>query len=165
MMHNGLILGKFLPFHKGHEALINFGLSICEHLTVAVVSKRDEVIPMEIRLGWLKDHFAACTITITPFYHDLPHDGKFTEADRLLWCEAIKTRFPKIDVLISSESYGHNLAEYMGIEHREFDAKRTAIPVSATAIRNNPMAYREYLPKEVQLYYGVYKQENESCQK
>jgi len=55
------------------------------------------------------------------------------EADREVskfWADYLKTRFPKVDVIFSSEKYGDFVAEYMSIEHQSFDQARTQQEVS-----------------------------------
>ena len=35
-MIKAFVFGKFLPFHKGHEAMINFALTKCDFLAVFI---------------------------------------------------------------------------------------------------------------------------------
>ena len=46
-MIKGFIIGKFMPFHKGHEALIEYAKSKCDHLTVLVGFREGEPIPLK----------------------------------------------------------------------------------------------------------------------
>jgi HTH-type transcriptional repressor of NAD biosynthesis genes len=41
-MIKAFVFGKFYPFHKGHEAMINFALSKCDFLSVLVCSSDKE---------------------------------------------------------------------------------------------------------------------------
>ncbi|MCK8059766.1 MULTISPECIES: adenylyltransferase/cytidyltransferase family protein [unclassified Fusibacter] len=153
-MTTGLVMGKFMPFHKGHIALIEFGLTKVDHLIVLIVTKKDEEIPVEVREKWLQSHYKDQAVTVEIFRHDLPHDGGFGEEDMLKWCEAIASRYPDIDAFISSEAHGDFLANYMGIEHISYEPDRCSLPISATEIRKNPKEYGEYLTEEVKAYYG-----------
>lgn len=45
MKHSkGLIMGKFMPLHKGHMAMIDFALSKVDNLTILVVANATDQI-------------------------------------------------------------------------------------------------------------------------
>ena len=56
-MKRGLVLGKFLPLHKGHIELVNFARQRCDELTVLICSTTSEPIPGLIRLGWIEGFY------------------------------------------------------------------------------------------------------------
>lgn len=150
-------MGKFMPLHFGHIALIRFAMSQASCVSVAIVAKENAPISIALRMEWLQSVFEGeirqGAIKIMPFEHKLPHDGAFGAADVAAWCHAIEERFPKIDVFVSSEAYGHVLSDYMHIDHLVFDHERTQIAISGTEIRQNPLKYRDYLPEIVLAYY------------
>lgn len=43
-MIKAFVFGKFLPFHQGHEHLINFALGHCDQLTVLVCASDRETL-------------------------------------------------------------------------------------------------------------------------
>lgn len=178
MFKKGLILGKFMPFHKGHQALIDFGFTVAQHLEVVIVEKAGETIPLHVRKQWIETIYGnrlagnqadghgqtldgssgpGGTLQVSCFCHDLPHDGRFLEKDMALWCQAIHRAFPDVDVFISSEAYGEVLANHMGISHVLFEPARSSVPITATEIRENPQAHAAYLPKIIQEYYGIHR--------
>jgi HTH-type transcriptional repressor of NAD biosynthesis genes len=53
-MTKGFVFGKFLPFHKGHEAMIKFALTKCDFLTVLVCCSDKESIPDTFRKSWIE---------------------------------------------------------------------------------------------------------------
>ena len=53
-MTTGLIVGKFYPFHKGHDYLINFAKKRVGKLVVVVCEREDQYIAGEIRAEWIK---------------------------------------------------------------------------------------------------------------
>lgn len=57
LMIKAFIFGKFLPFHKGHEAMINFALTKCDFLTVLICCSDREKIPAATRYDWIKTTF------------------------------------------------------------------------------------------------------------
>jgi HTH-type transcriptional repressor of NAD biosynthesis genes len=56
-MVKAFVFGKFLPFHKGHEAMINFALSKCDLLTVLVCCSDKENISDTVRSSWIEKTF------------------------------------------------------------------------------------------------------------
>lgn len=157
--NHALVMGKFMPIHLGHVALVKRALSVAKCITIAVVAKDNEPISMEIRKQWFEalfcEEIAASRVLVTCFYHSLPHDGSYEPNHVLAWCQEIASRFTNVDAFVSSEAYGDVLADYMGIEHLIFDLSRETFGISGTAIRENPRAYREFLPEIVAKYYGL----------
>ncbi|MEJ0031702.1 MAG: adenylyltransferase/cytidyltransferase family protein [Bacteroidota bacterium] len=54
-MTRGLVIGKFLPPHKGHLALIEFAAKKCDELIVSMSDAESDVIDPSLRLIWLKE--------------------------------------------------------------------------------------------------------------
>ena len=55
---NAMIIGKFLPMHKGHKALVEYALKNAHIANVFVLAHQDEYIPMDTRIWFIKDEFA-----------------------------------------------------------------------------------------------------------
>lgn len=153
----GLVFGKFLPFHTGHEALIRFARAHAGHLTVLVCASDKETIALETRMGWLRTTFAGEPgISVEGMAYDeskLPNTSESSRDVSRIWAAAFQERYPDLDLLVSSEPYGDYLAEFMGIEHLCFDQGRELVPVSATAIRSAPVAHWGYLPEAVRPFF------------
>jgi NadR type nicotinamide-nucleotide adenylyltransferase len=58
-----------------------------------------------------------------------------------------------VDVNFSSESYGAELARRLGARHGVFDPARLRLPISATKIRQDPLAHWAHIPPPVRPYY------------
>lgn len=150
----GLTLGKFMPLHNGHLALIDFALRQVDMLYVLVVSKVGDDIAGDVRVDWLRTVYTSQPkIVVQLFHHDLPHDGVFTKARMAQWCEAIKAAVPEIDSVFTSEPYGEVLASYLGARHHCFDSGRENWPISGTEIRQDPLEHLEKLPVCVRQFY------------
>ena len=52
---NGLVLGKFMPPHKGHEYLFRFAKEYCENLTIIVDCLKEQTISPELRKSWIEE--------------------------------------------------------------------------------------------------------------
>ena len=56
-MTKGFVFGKFYPFHKGHEGLIQFALGKCDHLAILICCSDLEKIEGQIRKEWIENTF------------------------------------------------------------------------------------------------------------
>ena len=54
-MTRGLVIGKFLPPHRGHAFLIETARRQVDHLVVLVCSLGREPIPGDRRVEWLRE--------------------------------------------------------------------------------------------------------------
>ena len=158
-MRKGLILGKFFPFHKGHQALIEFGAERCRKLVVLICAsdKEEEEIPADVRLDWLQHAFAGRrNIRIELFRYredELPNTSESSEAVAAVWAEAIRKRVRRLSCVFSSEPYGDMLARHLKITHIMFDQPRQQVPVAASYIRQSPHIYWDYLPDFVRPWF------------
>ncbi|HOP30943.1 MAG TPA: AAA family ATPase [Spirochaetota bacterium] len=153
-MKHGLVIGKFLPLHNGHEALIRFAKSNCDELIVLLGVTEGEPIPGHLRYKWLWETFRSEPGIRIEYTDDPLPDAPVSSRDvSKVWADYLSKRFPETRIIFSSEQYGEYLAEYMGIEHRFFDLDRKKIPVSGTMIRENPYRNWHYLSSSARSYF------------
>jgi len=152
-MTKAFVFGKFLPFHKGHEAMINFALSKCDFLTVLVCCSDKESVPDRFRKAWIENTFEnRKNIEIRTFNYlesELPNTSETAESVSKIWADIFKKQFPDYSLLITSEEYGNFVAVFMNIQHIAFDIPKKLFPVSATAVRNDVFTNWGYLPDSV----------------
>lgn len=144
-----------MPLHTGHLSLISYGLEHCKFITLLLVVTKDEPIEPELRYSWLIEHYKdnpniKVDVTRRDNINALPQE-KRTGA----WCEFIKKEYPNIDCIISSESYGDILADYLQIDHLKFDHNRIITPISSTEIRENYKKHIHYLPESVKNFFNM----------
>jgi len=140
-----MTLGKYAPFHKGHQLVIETALKEARHLIVVVYqARRTTDIPLGVRAGWIRSLYPSAELLEAP---DGPEDtGDSPAIDRLQG--AFLRSFlsgRKIDAFYSSEAYGKRVSAALGCVDRQVDAMRLAVPVSATRIRENPERYAGFL--------------------
>ena len=153
-MKRGLVIGKFMPVHAGHLALIQFASSLCDELIISMSYQEDDVIPGQLRFSWLQEIFKDNPKVKPALVKDDFDDESLAWPDRTrVWAEFLKKRYGKIDVMVSSEEYETFLDENLGAVHIPFDPARKQIPVSATLIREKPFTYWEYIPAVVRPYF------------
>lgn len=147
------VFGKFMPFHKGHEAMINFALSHCDFLSVLICCSEEETLPCTLRKSWMEATFRHNPrIDIRTFQYDekvLPNTSVSSASVSAIWSERFKQLFPDYSLVVTSEPYGDMVAGYMGIQHIPFDMGKSLYPVSATHIRADLFKAWEYLPDSV----------------
>jgi HTH-type transcriptional repressor of NAD biosynthesis genes len=152
----GFLLGKFMPLHKGHEAMIEFALSNCDELTILVCSLPTESIDGELRFKWMLNRFPDARVfhcdKILPQEPDpnMSYDKDFWTT----WVNVIKSYHPeKLDVIFGSEDYVYTLGAHLGCGQMVFDKDRKIVPVSGTMCRTYPLEYWDYMNKEVRQYF------------
>lgn len=152
-MVKGFVFGKFLPFHRGHEALIRFALAKCDVLVTLVCCSDRETLPGEIRKRWIEETFSGerrLTVIVLPYHEqELPNTSVPSSTVANRWSTEFKKWLPDANVVFTSEPYGEFVAASMGIQHIPFDLPRTLVPVSATRIRQDLISNWNYLPAAV----------------
>ena len=148
----GLILGKFMPPHRGHQALVEFGLRFVDRLTVLVCTLKREPISGELRYAWMRELFpAADVVHVTD---EVPSDPSEHPEFWSIWTQLIRKRIPRgPDFVFASEAYGQRLAEVLGARFIPVDQARGMVNISATQIRQDPLGHWDYLPDCVRPYY------------
>lgn len=149
---HGLILGKFLPPHAGHQHLVQFAQNFVERLTVLVCTLEREPIPGEMRYQWMCELFPrARVVHVTEELPQEPHEHpQFWD----LWRETVlQAAGESIDFVFASEDYGHRLACEVGATFIPVDRDRELMRVSGTAVRTYPFRNWQYIPECVRSYF------------
>lgn len=157
MKKKGLVLGKFMPLHTGHVAMIEFALQHCEVLVVMLCVSDKEPISGALRKTWLDTTFRNNDrVEIALVEYDeavLPNSSVSSREISALWADYIGVHFPGIGIFVSSEPYGEYVAEWLGIEHRCFDQERKLFPVAASAILRNPFLHWSYIAEPARPWF------------
>jgi HTH-type transcriptional repressor of NAD biosynthesis genes len=149
----GLTLGKYAPFHKGHQYVLETALGEMEELIVIIYDAPETTnIPLNIRGNWIKRLYPQVKLIEA-------WDGP-TEVGA---SEEIKKRHEKyiieklgiknITAFYSSEFYGEHVSKALGAENRLVDPERKYANISGTEIRKNPYSFRSYLDPQVYSKY------------
>lgn len=149
----GMVLGKFLPPHNGHMFLFNFAQNYVDELTILVESLPDQPIPGELRYEWVRDMFPK--VTVLHLTDANPQDPSEHPDFWNIWKTSLdRILSHPIDFVFASEDYGWKLAEVLSAKFIPVDIARAAVPVSGTAIRENPFEHWEFLPSIVRSYFA-----------
>ena len=160
-MRTGLLLGKFMPLHLGHRALIRFAAERCDRLCVWLCVSPSEPISGAWRCMWLEaelEAFPHAELRYVEYSEqEYPNTSVSDQAVSAKWAEMIRRLWPDFSgpehVVFSSEPYGAYLAENLDAACETFDIERRQIPISASMIRSAPYKYWELLPEPVRLFW------------
>jgi HTH-type transcriptional repressor of NAD biosynthesis genes len=145
----GLTLGKFAPLHKGHQYMIETAIAETSHLIVVVYDAPEVTpIPLGVRASWIRTLYPGVEViegkNAPSAMGNTPEIEKIQE-DYILGLLCGR----KISHFYSSEFYGKHMSRALGAINRTIDINRNKIPISGTAIRENPYLNKEYLPQVV----------------
>jgi len=131
----GLVLGKFMPPHRGHQVLIDFARHYVDRLVVQVCSVKREPIPGRLRYEWMREAFPGAEVVHNddenPSY---PHECPVGFYD--IWRESLLRRMDRApDYVFAGEPYGLELAEALCARFIPLDRRDN--PVCATWIRED----------------------------
>lgn len=156
----GVTVGKFMPPHKGHELMIDFGSNLLGEMHVICAGNHDDFIDVNTRFGWLTQHYKSWdNVTIHKMYDNIPmgdidEHGTVTDPEFWIkWCKAFNRYVPNATHFVSSDLYGLKAAQELGIKWLPVDPDRETVPISGTMIRKDPMKHINYMMDEAKVNY------------
>ncbi|WP_420140074.1 hypothetical protein [Sphingomonas sp.] len=166
----GLVVGKFCPLHKGHEALIAFAQARCDRLLILSYTKPEfpGCAPAQ-RSAWLAaqcpqaERLVIDDAALAAFARSrgeaprlLPDNDAPAEDHRAFVAWVCHTMLgTTVDRVFTSEDYGDGFAAALAksfghpVTHSPFDRDRVAVPVSGTRVRADPCRHRAFLSEPV----------------
>jgi NadR type nicotinamide-nucleotide adenylyltransferase len=145
----GFTLGKYAPFHKGHEYVIFTALNEMDHVIVIIYNASDVTdIPTEKRANWINYIFPEVEIIIA---ENGPQETGYTpeiiEKQNNYLKNVLKGR--DIHSFFSSENYGFYVSKALNCNNRIVDIKREIIPISGSDIRKtkNIISIKDFVSK------------------
>lgn len=144
----GFTIGKFAPFHKGHEYLIETALKDMDEFYVVVYDTPELNIDINKKIKWIKNRFPNVNILKafnSPKQYGLDEESVKTQMEYL--SEIIKDI--NMGYFYSSEEYGKYVAHYLDINNVIVDKNRVKCPINAEMIRSDLEKYKKFLNKQV----------------
>jgi len=143
----GVTIGKFYPFHRGHDHLIRAAKAQVERLVVVVGQRPDQELPGPLRAAWIRELHPEVEVLLTP--EDIPNEpGPWAERTLAL----LEGRRP--DLAFTSEDYGLAWATEMGARHVSVDRPRATCPTSGSALRSDLAGHWEWLTPPAKAYFA-----------
>ena len=141
----GLFVGKFAPFHKGHQLVIETALKEMDKLIVMIYDCPETVnTPLSVRSKWIKKKYPEVEIIEAwdgPSSNGYTPEIKKEQEDYILK----SLRGQAITHFYSSEPYGAHMSNALDAENRQVDLERLIIPISATKIREDTTLNKSYI--------------------
>jgi NadR type nicotinamide-nucleotide adenylyltransferase len=143
----GMVAGRFLPLHRGHQYLIEFALASVEKLTVLVFTRKSDPIDGELRVKWIRDLYPSARVEHV--------EAKVYTGDPQLGQKLAKLAAPfgKPSFFFSSELNYAAAAKALDATFVPVDPQRSAIPISGEAIRANVMSTFGFLARSVRPWF------------
>lgn len=148
---HGLVIGKFYPFHAGHQALVRAATSSCDRVTVEVMVQGVESIPAAVRVEWVQDEHPDARVVAA--FDDAEVDFDSAEVWDLHLAVIESHLDGPVDAVFTSDAYGVELARRLGAAWVQVDPGRASTPISGTAIRRDPEANWWALPTPVRRWF------------
>lgn len=140
MYPTGLVVGRFLPPHRGHKLVIDAALERARRVEVVVCARPSDPISAHLRVSWLREIHPAASVRA------VDGDGALR-----LWARGA----PAPAALFSSEPDGEALARQLGCEHVAVDPGRKRVPCSSAEVRADPLACWDSLEPCVRAFFLV----------
>jgi NadR type nicotinamide-nucleotide adenylyltransferase len=151
-MTTGMVLGKFMPPHAGHLHLVDFARAFVDDLTVVVGTLAREPIPGSLRHAWMRELFP--DVRVVHLTDENPQDPSEHPEFWHIWRASLLRVLPHApDYVFASDVYGAKLAEVLGARFVPVDPTRSAVPISGTLVRADPLVHWEHLPRPVRPYF------------
>ena len=155
-----LVIGKFMPLHKGHVALVKFATTQAETVDMLVTAHDQESIPLQLRESWAKETFREDDkVNVFGYLYSPEELNESSESDLKSsheWADyllKVHEGMKEVDVIIGSERYVQYMADYLGIGHILYDEKRENMKISASLIKGDVIRYWDYLAPAVKRHY------------
>ncbi len=148
MTTSGVILGRFMPPHEGHVALIRTASYLVDCLTIILAASNSDPISPAIRKEWMQELFPKANVIVcNNGQEQLPtNDPK--------WAQIIRGFHPEpIDRVIGSEDYFVDLAKALNAQHFILDPMWMAYPANSIEIRENPFDNWKSIPPTVRPFF------------
>ncbi len=148
MITKGVILGRFMPPHEGHVALIRTASYLVDKLTIILSTSDSDPIEPAVRKVWMEELFPESVVIVAnngPRPLPVEHEN---------WARIIRGFHPeKIDRIIGSEDYLVTLARNLDAQHFILDPMWMALPANSIEIRQDPFGHWESIPGPVRPYF------------
>lgn len=143
-----------MPFHRGHQYLIDFARQHCDELTVLVCSIEAEPIDGALRYQWVKE-YCRPDVRVLHVQEEVPQEPAEHPRFWAIWKELVLRYVgAPIDRVYASEAYGKRLAEEVGAQFVPVDLARELVSISGSAIRAEPMEHWDYLVDSVRPFFA-----------
>jgi len=153
-MNCGIVIGRFMPLHDGHIALIRTAQALVDHLTLIICCETGDLISGELRLSWLIETFPSLRIVTVQL--PAPRHARGPEDIARLERAIRDLHRAPVDQLIASDRRQAEIAAALGARFVLIDPDHHAVPVRSEQVRADWLGHWRFLPPAVRpLYAGT----------
>ena len=165
-MYDMITVGKFMPFHLGHEFMIKFASNVNKSGKILILLDGTEfdTIPVSVRKGLITQQLFnngidAIIEIVHPDVVSDSYDEYGTSTDEnfwKVWIDLFREKIEKYKLkkvkFFSSDMYGQEVSKRLGCEWLPVDSKRDIFPISGSMIRKNLNKHFHLMTSEFQKY-------------
>ena len=147
----GVVIGKFYPYHLGHDYLFRVAQQNCKELHILVCYRSSEDPSGVLRFDWVKDSHPNAKVQLREDVYDRNDDSALWARLTVEWLGFVP------DICFTSEEYGERWSQLIGCRYLLVDLDRKTVLTSGTAIRKTSGLGPSWstLPPCVKSYYAV----------
>ena len=144
-MKVGLTLGKFAPFHRGHQLVVETALRECDVLKLIIYDcPETTAVPLPVRARWIENLYP--TVEIIQAWGGPSETGHTPEIEKAHEDYILHDLgVSGITHFYGSEEYGGHVSRALKAENRVVDRARRDVPISGSEIRRDPFGRRDWL--------------------
>ncbi|MFB3387114.1 AAA family ATPase [Flavobacterium sp. LAR06] len=144
----GLTLGKFAPFHKGHQLLIETAIKEMDEVIVLIYDDPVINISLATRASWIREIYP--NIVVIEGVNS-PNDTGYTAEIMKIQEDYVLSVLDNRNIshFYSSEPYGEHMSIALNAINRQVDVSRNIVPISATKIRKDPFKNKNFVQPKV----------------
>jgi HTH-type transcriptional repressor of NAD biosynthesis genes len=152
-MTSGIVIGRFMPLHTGHIALIRTARTLVDHLTIVICWQPEDAVSGAIRIQWMLEMFP--TVRVVALERPSPRDavGSSDEIARLV-SEVSELHPDPLDRMIASDRAQAEIATALGARFVLIDPDHQAVPVRSADVRADPLSRWRFIPPAVRPWYA-----------
>ncbi len=144
-LKRGLTLGKYAPLHRGHQLVIETGLSEMDEMVIIIYDAPETTnVPLAVRSGWIRELYPETRVIEA---WDGPTEVGYTP-NLMRAHENFVINLPGVHGIThfySSEPYGEHMSTALAATDRRVDEARGQVSISAREVRRNPFLNRRYV--------------------
>ena len=144
IIKTGLTIGKFAPFHKGHQFLIETALREMDKMLVMVYDCPEITnVPLKVRANWIKRLYPRADVIEA--WNSPKEIGRTSSAIKAQVDYILSKVHVPITHFYSSEWYGEYVSKAFNAKNVLVDVDRKNFPVSGALLRSDPRKYKDFL--------------------
>ncbi|MFT3699264.1 MAG: AAA family ATPase [Kofleriaceae bacterium] len=142
----GVVCGRFLPVHRGHQYVIDVARGSVDDVLVLVFASPRDPIAGEVRVRWLRELYPDIEVQL------IERDTAVVDIGELVRAVALHRQDPPRFFFASEPAYAA-AAIALGAQFVPVDPARAVFPTSGTSLRADVLRHFDMLPAPVRPWF------------